>query len=32
MNKKISDFLLETDLKILQNDMYIDRLKEYMLE
>jgi len=30
--KKISDFLLETDFQILQNDKFIGRLKEYMLE
>ena len=30
--KKISDFLLETDLKILQNEKFIDGLKEYMLK
>lgn len=29
---KISDFLLETDLKILDNDKFIDGLKEYMLK
>jgi hypothetical protein len=28
--KNISDFLLETDLHILQNDKFIDSLKEYM--
>jgi hypothetical protein len=30
--KKISDFLLEADLQILQNDKFIDGLKEYMLK
>jgi len=30
--KNISDFLLETDLHILQNDKFIDSLKEYMLK
>ena len=30
--KKISDFLLETDIKILQNEKFIDGLKEYMLK
>ena len=29
---KISDFLLETDLKILQSDKLIDGLKEYMVK